>query len=89
LSVYTDQIWGKSQCRKFESDTYALFKAKGVPIRLVDAVDVSSLSSNIVTDNIVNRPHVDLYPEFWGSFSYQPEYESRKPRRLFNCFMKK
>lgn len=87
MSVYTDQIWGKSQCRKFESDTYALFRAKGVPVKLVDAVDVSSLSSNIVTDNIVNRPHIDLYPEFWGSFGYQPEYEPRKPSRLFNCFM--
>lgn len=87
MSVYTDQIWHKSQCRQFESDTYALFKATGVSIKLVDAVDVSSLSSDIVTDNIVNRPHVDLYPEFWGSFSYQPEYKTRIPSRLFNCFM--
>ena len=86
-SVYTDQIWHKSQCRKIEQDTYELFRSKRIPVRLVDAVDVSSLTKPVVTDNIVNRPHVDLYPEFWGSFSYQSEYRSQPPTRLFNCFI--
>jgi len=87
LSVYLDQIWAKSQCRQFEANVYKLFQSKQIPIKLVDAVDVSILSDTIVTDNIVNRPHVGLYPEFWGSFSYQPDYISRPPVRLFNCFM--
>jgi hypothetical protein len=86
-SVYTDQIWHKSQCRKFEQDTYALFRQKGIPIRLIDAVDVNSLTDVMVTDNVINRPHVGLYPEFWGSFSYQSEYQPQHPTRLFNCFM--
>lgn len=86
-SVYTDQIWYKSQCRKFEQETYALFRQKGIPIRLVDAVDVNLLTDVMVTDNVINRPHVGLYPEFWGSFGYQPEYQPQHPTRLFNCFM--
>jgi hypothetical protein len=86
-SVYTDQIWSKSQCRKFEHDTYALFRGKRIPVRLIDAVDVSLLTKSVVTDNIVNRPHVGLYPEFWGSFGYQSEYQKQQPTRLFNCFI--
>jgi len=85
--VYTDQIWHKSQCRTFEQDTYALFRQTGIPVRLVDAVDVATLTRRVITDNVVNRPHIGLYPEFWGSFSYQSEYNSRPPVRLFNCFM--
>jgi hypothetical protein len=54
---------------------------------LVDAINVRGLTNLVVTDNVVNRPHVGLYPEFWGSFSYQPEYTARPPTRLFNCFM--
>jgi hypothetical protein len=86
-AVYADQIWSKSQCRSFERDTYKLFRQKGIPIRLVDAVDVATLTSPVVTDNVVNGPHIGLYPEFWGSFSYQSEYKSQRPTRLFNCFM--
>ena len=71
--VYTDQIWHKSQCRTFEQDTYALFRQTGIPVRLVDAVDVATLTRRVITDNVVNRPHIGLYPEFWGSFSYQSE----------------
>lgn len=85
--VYTDQIWHKSQCRTFEQDTYALFRQTGIPVRLVDAVDVATLTRRVITDNVVSRPHIGLYPEFWGSFSYQSEYNSRPPVRLFNCFM--
>ena len=86
-TVYTDQIWHKSQCRTFEQDTYKLFRQKGIPIKLVDAVDVATLTKRVVTDNVVNRPHIDLYPEFWGSFGYRSEYKSQRPTRLFNCFI--
>jgi len=85
--VYTDQIWHKSQCRTFEQDTYAVFCQKGIPVKLVDAVDVATLTRPVITDNVVNGPHIGLYPEFWGSFSYRSEYNSRPPVRLFNCFM--
>ena len=64
-----------------------MFRQKGIPIRLIDAVDVNSLTDVMVTDNVINRPHVGLYPEFWGSFSYQSEYQPQHPTRLFNCFM--
>lgn len=87
MSVYSDQIWDKSQCRKIENETYAQFRNRRLSIRLVDAIDVSALNGPIVTDNIVNREHVALYPEFWGSFSYQSEYVQQRPNRLFNCFM--
>lgn len=85
--VYQDQIWHKSKCREFESSILKLFKSKNVPVMLVDAVDIANLTGTIVTDNILNRPHVGLYPEYWGSFSYNPTYISRPPTKLFNCFI--
>ena len=87
MTVYKDQIWVKSKCRDFEGQTHRLFCQKKIPIKLVDAIDVKNLNSIIVTDNVVNRPHVPLYPEFWGSYNYQPDYISRPPTRLFNCFI--
>ena len=87
--MYSDQIWHKSQCREIESSTYKFFweNAQETQIKLVDAVYVPSLTDIVITDNIVNRPHFALYPEFWGSYSYSPEYLDRAPTKLFNCFM--
>jgi len=85
--LHADQIWVKSRCRDIENATKLRFRQSNVPVWLVDAVNVSTLNGTIVTDNIVSRPHIGLYPEFWGSYSYEPEYINRSPSRLFNCFM--
>lgn len=87
--IYNSQIWHKSQCREIESSTYKFFweNAQGMQIKLVDAVHVPTLNNIVITDNIVNRPHFALYPEFWGSYSYSSEYVHRAPTKLFNCFM--
>lgn len=87
MSVYSDQIWDKSQCRSIEAETYKALRQKHVGVKLVDAVDVAGLDQSVVTDNIVQRPHVALYPEFWGSYSYHSDYVSTAPSRLFNCFI--
>lgn len=87
MSVYTDQIWHKSRCRELEQETYTAFKQLNIPVQLVDAVDTKNQVGSIVTDNILNGPHIGLYPEFWGSFSYKSVYESKRPSRLFNCFI--
>lgn len=87
MSVHSDQIWGKSQCRDIEAETYKALRQKHISVKLVDAVDVARLEQLVVTDNIVKRPHVALYPEFWGSYSYHSDYVYTKPSRLFNCFI--
>ena len=90
--VYQDQIWIKSNCRQFEKEVYQdLNKSvaqveKNLEICLVDACHLDS-KKFFVTDNILEQDHIPLYPEFWGSFYYNPEYISRPPTYLFNCFM--
>ncbi len=87
MSVYTDQIWLKSQCRELENQALVQLRRAGASPLLVDAVDTSKSWSKLVTDNVVELEHVPLYPEFWGTFSYSPEYTSQQPTKLFNCFM--
>jgi hypothetical protein len=87
LSVYTDQIWTKSQCRELEKQALRQLQHAGGNPLLVDAVDTAQTWSNLVTDNIIQLDHIPLYPEYWGTYSYQSEYINRAPTRLFNCFM--
>ena len=87
MSVYTDQIWTKSQCRELETQALRQLRHAGGNPLLVDAVNTAQTWSNLVTDNIVQLDHIPLYPEYWGTYSYQSEYINRAPTRLFNCFM--
>ncbi len=87
MSVYTDQIWTKSQCRELETQALRQLRHAGGNPLLVDAVNTAQAWSNLVTDNIVQLDHIPLYPEYWGTYSYQSEYIDRAPTRLFNCFM--
>ena len=87
MSVYTDQIWTKSQCRELEIQALRQLRHAGGNPLLVDAVNTAQAWSNLVTDNIVQLDHIPLYPEYWGTYSYQSEYIDRAPTRLFNCFM--
>ena len=90
--VYQDQIWIKSNCRQFEMQVYRDLNSivnqteKNLKVCLVDACQLD-LKKNFVTDNILKQDHIPLYPEFWGSFHYVPEYVSRPPTYLFNCFI--
>lgn len=87
MTVYQDQIWLKSQCRDFESQARTELRNVGARPYLVDAIDINKSWKNLVTDNVVQLEHIPLYPEYWGTFSYQSEYIDREPSRLFNCFM--
>lgn len=87
MSVYQDQIWVKSQCRELERQAMIQIRRAGGRPLLVDAVDVAQIWSNLVTDNIVELDHIPLYPEYWGTYSYSPEYVDQEPTKLFNCFM--
>lgn len=90
---YTDQIW-TSGCVPFEHSLQQLLtkiiKDKDVIVSLVDSIDSTYLNHpRIVTDNILNikKPYIQLWPEYWGSFSYNPQYTNSMPTRLFNCFI--
>lgn len=90
--VYQDQIWIKSNCRQFEKQVYRDLNSivnqteKNLKVCLVDACQLD-FKKNFVTDNILKQNHIPLYPEFWGSFYYIPEYVPRPPTYLFNCFI--
>jgi hypothetical protein len=89
---YQDQIWIKSNCREFEKNTNSVFdqfQNKQIHIRLVDTVDHNYKNYKVVvTDNIISDfEYLRLWPEYWGSFSYTPEYKNNIPTRLFNCFI--
>jgi hypothetical protein len=91
--VYTDSIWKLSCCREFENElSWTLQKAidgKKIQYRLVDTVGENYRSFDLViTDNIIsNFQYLELWPEYWGSFSYNPHYQNNTPTRLFNCFI--
>lgn len=53
----------------------------------MDAVRFDQVRGKLVTDNIVYIEHIALYPEFWGTFSYDPVYINRVPTKTFNCFI--
>ena len=93
--VYSDQIWNKSQCRKFENITYRLLgpyaEKCGAKIMMVDAVQESWITDHnlIVSDNVIPtyQQQLALWPEFYGSFCYWPSYNYTQPRALFTCFI--
>jgi hypothetical protein len=93
ITTYADQIWIKSGCRQFEAQTLSYLKSRiskntKTLITLVDAVPNNYKNYEIViTDNILKGDYINLSPEFWGSFSYCPEYQNTIPTKLFNCFI--
>lgn len=90
---YTDQIWKLSNCEQFEYKLYHYFNNlitdNAIHVKLVDAVFENYKEYKaVVTDNvIVNFEYQALWPEYWGSFSYNPKYENRIPTRSFSCFI--
>lgn len=90
---YTDQIWSLSGCVQFERDLNRFFKQTfndhNIHFQLVDAVNENYKDYKlVVTDNVIpNFEYQSLYPEYWGSFSYNPQYKNNIPTRLFNCFI--
>lgn len=94
--IYTDAIWTGSLCREHEDITRDQFSdliadRSGI-ITLVDAVPPTYHNDYdlVITDNILSRCPIDyvkLYPEYWGTFSYNPIYKNQSPQRLFNCFI--
>lgn len=87
MTVYTDQIWNKSNCRALERSAIIEIRRHGGYPYLIDAVSVQKQYRRLVTDNITTIDHIALYPEFWGTFSYQSDYINRAPTQVFNCFM--
>lgn len=86
--VYQDQIWQKSQCRQLEHQARQSIKNCGGEPFLIDALDVNrTWKKKPVTDNVTDIDHIPLYPEFWGTFSYEPTYQSVQPTKIFNCFI--
>ena len=90
---YTDQIWRASGCVQFEHALLGHFKKlvnnTAVHVRLVDTVFENYQDYPlVVTDNVIpNFEYSALWPEYWGSYSYEPSYENRLPTRQFNCFI--
>jgi len=95
--VYFDQIWKKSGCRTIENNTYQELKKVSskysfdIEIQLVDVLPNGKLNAQlIITDNkIIQYPNkiINLFPEFWGSFYYEPVYENCLPKKDFSCFI--
>lgn len=88
----TDQIWLASGCEDFEKKTLSHFKriiSKSHHLSIIDVVNHNYRDYKLViTDNVIsNFEYQKLWPEFWGSFSYAPQYQNNIPTRLFNCFM--
>jgi hypothetical protein len=92
-SVYTDPIWKLSRCREFENELLGCLKRaigdKKIYYELVDTVKENYRSFDLViTDNVISDlQYLKLWPEYWGSFSYDPTYQNNIPTRLFNCFI--
>jgi len=90
---YTDQIWKLSDCVQFEDDLRSYFSNlstnENIHVRLVDTVFENYKDYKlVVTDNVIpGFKYQALWPEFWGSFSYDPQYTNRMPTFLFNCFI--
>ena len=90
---YTDQIWSLSNCVPFEKNLYFFFNnfvsKKNIYVRLVDTVVENYKDYElVVTDNVIsNFEYQPLWPEYWGSFSYTPQYQNNMPMHMFNCFI--
>ena len=89
---YTDQIWLASGCREFERAVLSQFRriiSKAHHWAIIDVVGHNYRDYKlVVTDNVIsNFEYQKLWPEFWGSFSYAPQYQNNIPTQLFNCFI--
>lgn len=93
--VYGDSIWHASQCREQENRIklalISEIKKHGlqerVTVNLVDALPLPRKKEIVITDNVLADPHVRLWPEYYGSFWYEPVFQDSVPTRLFNCFI--
>jgi len=94
--VYADQIWHKSKCIEQEKSAHqVLYNAitqtkRNVYVGLVDQISPESENYQvIVTDNILKNKsdYHALWPEYWGTFSYNPEYQNTIPSKLFTCLI--
>jgi len=92
-TVYSDDIWHKSGCRQTETKTLKvldpLAQKCNYNIKIVDLVPEEMINNGktTVTDNFLLTKHIGLYPEFYGSYYYQPAYINRPPYKLFSCFI--
>lgn len=89
-TVYSDDIWIKSECRDFEKTTYKTLKShvKDPENILVHLIDIIPNDTRLpVTDNYCKKNHLALWPEFYGGFYYKPDYVNRPPQKLFSCFI--
>ena len=90
---FTDQIWNLSKCGQFEHNLhnyfYDIIGNKDIYVKLVDTVKKNYKDCKlVVTDNVIsNFEYQPLWPEFWGSFSYTPQYQNNIPTWAFNCFI--
>ena len=90
---YADQIWKLSNCVQFEDNLRSYFgnlsTNKNIHVRLVDTVFENYQDYKLViTDNVIaNFEYQALWPEYWGSFSYTPQYQNNIPSQAFNCFI--
>lgn len=91
--VFVDQIWTNSDCNEFEGKTAHLLNRaaarKKICVMLTDAVDFKCIEKDwiVITDNFMPDQKWPLWPEYYGIFCYQPQYEYRSPRALFSCFI--
>lgn len=92
-AVFSDQIWLHSNCVQIEEHIALRFESaspsKPMYLRLVDAVTgLEQLEHCIViTDNVLPNQKYPLWPEYYGSFCYRPQYVDRLPTSLFACFI--
>lgn len=54
---------------------------------IADQVLEKDLSKVIVTDNYMLQSHIALWPEYFGTYLYNPQYIDRLPTALYNCFI--
>tara|TARA_R110000868_G_scaffold400231_1_gene674478 strand:+ start:744 stop:1658 length:915 start_codon:yes stop_codon:yes gene_type:complete len=85
-----DQIWTDSNINTAYGKVCKMVAAlkNVIGYGIVDAISEEHLQRKIiVTDNWINKEHIQLWPEFYGNYLYTPSYELRNPAYLFNCFM--
>jgi len=87
-----DQIWTESNIQPvFLTVMEQLHKYSSVRLALVDEIGCQEINSDhkyTVSDNYIkNESYIALWPEFYGNYLYNAEFQDRAPDRLFNCFM--
>lgn len=91
--VYSDQVWNQSNCLLIENVVNRALRSAtestDFQVCLVDAVNPQVLRSHacIITDNVLIDQKWPLWPEYYGSFFYNPQYQDRLPTALFACFI--